>query len=91
MRREASESKAEGILAEELARLGWAEADLVKRHKSDPGRLEMAGRLRRERTLPLKWIVGRLHMGTWKSAGAGLRTWKRDHALRENPQQRAML
>jgi len=40
--------------AEELKRLGWSEADLVKQRKNAPGKLELAARLRQETILPLK-------------------------------------
>jgi len=72
LRRESEQAKAERILGEELQRLGWTPADLGQRHKSDAGKLAIAARLRRETTLPLKWIAARLQMGTWKSASARL-------------------
>ncbi len=84
LRREAGEAKAERIIAEELHGLGWTEADLEKRHKSEPGKLALAARLRRETTLPLKWITARLRMGTWKSANARLRTWKQTQERKED-------
>jgi putative transposase len=91
LRRESSEAKAERIIAEELEGFGWAEADLEKRHKSDPGKLALAARLRRETTLPVKWITTRLGMGTWKSASTRLQTWKKAHESKENSRQMAML
>ncbi len=68
LRRETAEVKAERIVAEELRRLGWTEADLARRHKSDPAKLALAARLRRETTLTVKAIAARLHLGTWKTA-----------------------
>ncbi len=91
LRREASEAKAQRVITEELQRLGWTEGDLDKRHKSDPGKLALAARLRRETTLPLKWITVRLRMGTWKSANARMRTWKRIHEGKDDAKQMAML
>jgi hypothetical protein len=54
--------------AEEMLRLGWKEADLSARLKNDPAKLRMAARVRKETTLPIKWIAARLQMGTSKSA-----------------------
>ena len=36
--------------------LGWTEADLISRLKNDSGKLAMAARVRKETTLPIKWI-----------------------------------
>ena len=63
-----AQAKAERIIAEELQRLGWKEVDLEQRNKSDPEKLAVAARLRRETTLTIKAIAGRLHLGSWKSA-----------------------
>jgi hypothetical protein len=41
---------------------------LVSRRKSDPGKLEIAARLRRETTLSIKAIAKPTHLGTSKSA-----------------------
>ena len=49
----------------------------IERIKSDPAKLAMAARLRRETTLPLPWIAARLHMGTWKSLSAKLYRWRK--------------
>ena len=38
-----------------------------QRRKNDPGKLEVALRLRRETTLTIRQIAQRLHMGSWKS------------------------
>jgi len=78
-------------VAGELERLGWTKEDLEKRPKSDPGKLALASRQRRETTLRLKWIGSRLRMGTWKSANARLRTWKKACESKENVQEMAML
>ena len=48
LRRETAEAKAGRIVAEELMRLGWKENDLATRRKSDPGKLRIAARLRRD-------------------------------------------
>jgi REP element-mobilizing transposase RayT len=64
-RQESGEAKAEQIVAEELKRRKWDEAELVKRRKGDPEKVKMALRLRRESIMTLKWIAQRLHMGSW--------------------------
>ncbi len=61
---ESSEKRAERIVAEELRRLGWKEADLDQRRKGDPGKLEIVRRLRTETPMPLQWMADRLRMGT---------------------------
>jgi hypothetical protein len=72
LRRESAEAKAERIITEELRRLVWAKADLSLRWKSDPAKLAMADRLRRETVLSVKAIAERLHLGSPKSARARL-------------------
>ncbi|MCX6885229.1 MAG: transposase [Verrucomicrobia bacterium] len=64
-RRETDQQKAERIVQERLASLHWQESDLATRAKSDPVKVELARRLRRETTMSLKWIAQRVHMGTW--------------------------
>jgi len=65
--READTEHAEGVLAAELRRRRWTESQLRNRRKGDPGKVEIAWRLRRETTMTLRWIADRLHMGTWTS------------------------
>jgi hypothetical protein len=48
----------------ELKRLGWDEPELPGRRKGDPQKVKLAGRLRPETTLSLKWIAERLPMGS---------------------------
>jgi len=72
MRLEVAQAKAERIISEELHRLGWQEADLALRRKRDPGKLEIAVRLRRRTTLSVKQIAARLHLGTSGSASVCL-------------------
>ena len=62
--RESAEQKAERIVAGELRKLGWQEAQLDSRRKGDPGKLKIALRLRQETTMTLAWIAERLQMGT---------------------------
>jgi len=80
LRRETAEVKAERIVAEELRRLGWREPELSARRKSDPGKLALAARLRRETTLSLRAIAARVHLGTSKSANARLHQWMHQSA-----------
>ena len=77
LRQESAESKAERIIGEELRRLGWTPEELGRRPKSDPEKLAIAARLRRETTLTMKWIAARLKLGTWKSARAVLHKLKK--------------
>ena len=53
----------QGIAQEELARLGWGQAELAGRRKGDPRKGMMAARLWRETTMTLSWIAARLQMG----------------------------
>lgn len=85
-------AKADRIIAEELGRLGWSEPELTTRRKSDPDKLAIAARLRRETTLPLKAIAARVHLGTSKSANTRLHQWMKSngagiskHLLPETP------
>lgn len=64
-RHESGEEKARRIVAEELRRLGWDEEELQRRRKGDKEKVKLAGRLRRETTVSLKWIAKRLQMGSW--------------------------
>ena len=83
LRRETAQAKAGRIVGEELRRLGWKEKELAKRAKTDPGKLEMAARLRRETTLAIKEIAARVHLGTSKSANARLHEWMKRTATKQ--------
>ncbi len=87
MRREGAEARAERIIGEELQRLGWTEGDLSRRPKGDPGKMELAARLRRETTLPVRWLAERLKLGTRQSAHVRLHGWIRAKGSKnsENP------
>ena len=87
LRQESAKGKGERIIGEELKRLGWKELDLKQRRKSDPGKLQIAARLRRETILTIKSIAARLEMGTSKSANVNLHAWmeKEDKAQRKSP------
>jgi hypothetical protein len=59
--------KAERLSREGLRKLGWTEVELAKRSKGDKAKLKLAVQLRSETTMTLKWIAGRLGMGTGAS------------------------
>jgi hypothetical protein len=74
-RLETAEAKAERLVREQLQLLGWTEADLAARRKSDPSKLAIAARLRAETTLSLKQIAQRLNLGKPKGAKTNLHKW----------------
>jgi len=63
-RAETAETQAELIIAEELKRGRWQEAELKTRPKGDPVKVDLAARLRAETTMTVGWIAERLAMGT---------------------------
>jgi hypothetical protein len=67
LRQESAAAKGDRIIAEELKQVKWTEKELLAAAKSHPGKLALAGRLRRETTLTIREIAGRLRMGSWKS------------------------
>jgi REP element-mobilizing transposase RayT len=69
---QSSTARAERIVGEELARLGWTEAILATERKNAPEKLALAARLRKETTLTIKQIAARVHLGTSKGANANL-------------------
>ncbi|MHB8519900.1 MAG: transposase [Limisphaerales bacterium] len=75
VRRESATAKAERIVAQELARLGWKEEDLVRQRKNAPEKLAIAARLRKETILPIKSIAARVGLGTSKGANRNLHSW----------------
>jgi putative transposase len=64
-RHETGQERARRIIAEELKGLGWNPEEFQRRPKSDPGKVAIARRLRRETTMSLKWVAQNLAMGTW--------------------------
>ena len=87
LRRESADVRAERIIAEELARLGWGETDLTARRKGDPAKMALAARLRRETTWTIKAMAQRLHLGTSKSVNTRLHRWLRNQALTPNQKE----
>lgn len=71
-RQAAAQAKAQRIVAEELARLGWTPDELAARRNNDPSKLALAARLRQETTLSVKQIAERLQLGKPKGARANL-------------------
>lgn len=63
-RAETAEALAEQIIAAELKRRRWKEADLKTRPKGDASKVALAAQLRAETTLTVGWIAERLEMGT---------------------------
>ena len=88
LHRQSADAKAQRIVAEELERRGWQEAELVRRRKSDPDKLAIAARLRRETTLPLKAIAERVHLGTSKTANVKLHLHMREGSANQPDQPR---
>ena len=61
---EGEEEKAERMVRAQLARWQWSKEDLAGRAKTDRRKARLARRLRRETTMTLAWIAGRLRMGS---------------------------
>ena len=57
--------KTEWQAGQEIERLGWDEDQLRARRKGHRSKVMLACRLRQETTMSLKWVAGRLQMGTW--------------------------
>ena len=60
---ETAEQKAGRIVAENLRKRHWTEAELEQRSKTDATKVEIALRLRRETMMTLEWIAEGLRMG----------------------------
>jgi hypothetical protein len=74
-RLETAVAKAERLIAQELVRINWTNEDLSSRAKSDPLKLALAARLRRETTLSIRQIADRLKLGKPKGAKSNLHKW----------------
>ena len=61
---EATEARAERLLAEALQRVGWTKDHLQARPKGDARKVQIAQQLRAQTTMPLAWIAERLNMGS---------------------------
>ena len=62
-------------MAEELARLGWKDEELVRQRKNAPEKLAIAARLREETILPIRSIAARVGLGASKGANRNLHAW----------------
>jgi REP-associated tyrosine transposase len=76
-RHETAEVAAEQLVAEELRKRKWADAELERRAKGDDEKVKIARRLRTETTMTLKWIAQRLKMGTGGHVAHCLRNGRR--------------
>ena len=65
--RESEEEKGERLVKMGLKEAGLKEAELALRRKGDPVKMALLRQLRRETTLPLRWICQRLEMGSWRA------------------------
>ena len=65
-RQESAEQKAMRLIEEDLRKLGWSREQLRSQRVSDPDKIEVARRLRRETTMDLKWIASQLGMDSWR-------------------------
>ncbi len=74
---ESATEKAERLVRDGLAKLGWTEAELAARRKGDQAKVKLAMKLRAETTVSLKWIAARLQMGTGASLSNLLAVGKR--------------
>lgn len=79
-RAETALAKAERIIATELQRLGWTEADLRTRPKGNAEKVQLALRLRAETVQTVAWLAGRLHLG--RRAYAHHLLWRARRAAR---------
>jgi hypothetical protein len=84
MARELAGARAEGIVREEFARLGWGHADLARLTKGHPQKIAIATRLRTETTVTLQWIARKLRMGT-STHLAHLLYWNRREGQAREP------
>ena len=77
LRREAAEANAQRLIDRELKRRGWTEGELKDRAKTDPVKVALAARIRRETSVPIRWLATRLHMGTRQTLNAALYLWRK--------------
>ncbi len=77
LRQESAEARGRNIFAEELKRRQWTERALKARRKSDPEKLAIATRMRKETILPMRTIAQLVGLGTTNAANANLQAWKK--------------
>ena len=76
-RLETEVEKAEGTVRAELKRRKWDEAEQAARAKGDLIKVKLAARLREETLMTVKWITGRLRMGTAGYVNNRLYRWRK--------------
>ena len=70
-------AKAERIVRGELKRRRWDETKLAARAKGDLIKVKLAARLREETLVTVKWIAGRLQMGSAGYVNNRLYRWRK--------------
>ena len=80
------EKRAERIVVEALRAAGWSQGRLETEQNGHPIKVELAKRLRRERTMSLRWIAERLCKGRWINV-SNLLCATRNPALRPQSQK----
>ena len=84
---EAAEARAERLLREALARVGWTEQRLQARLKGDPHKIAIARQLRAQTTMSIAWIADDLQMGS-----RGYLAWLLQHRARaESDEHQSLL
>ena len=63
-RRETDTERAERLVREHLAAVGWTEGDLARQPKAHVGKVALARRLRQETPMTRAWVAQRLGMGS---------------------------
>ena len=76
-RLETEVARAERIVHAELKRRKWKEGELVERAKGDVAKVAIAGRLREETMVTVRWIAERLAMGTATYVNNRLYRWRK--------------
>ena len=76
-RQETMEEHAEGIIVEELKHRRWGERELRQHSKGDAVKVALAVRLRAETDMTVRWIAGRLQMGTPTYVNHLLYRWRK--------------
>ena len=84
---ESGETKVERVVAEDFQRMERTQADIARRHQSDPEKLASAARLSAETTLKIEWIAMRLRRGTRNRAPVRLQ--KPKHAKKTDNRRKS--
>jgi putative transposase len=65
VRRESEIEKAQRLISEKLALVGWDRAQLPKEPKGHPMKIRIAQEMREQSTMSVKWIATELSIGSW--------------------------